>query len=331
VRVLEQDGTFNLTIGNGQMLLGGSQLFPLQVVPSANDPARMTVDYSVQKTGGGTLAVEMPETSIKGGTLGGLMQYRYEVLDATQNELGRLAVGLALEFNQVHEGGFDQNGASGKSFFDVAQPKVIRGQGTQGNLAVTFNDTDALTGHDYQLRFDGTNYVVTDLTTGKTVHESGTPPGVLDGLDFSALSGVQEGDSWMIQPTRNAAASLSVQLTDAANIAAGAKGGDADGDNALLLAKLRSAKTLGEGTLDFNEAYSRIVNSVAVHAQSNGTAAKAQLSLIQQNLSAQQAVSGVNLNEEYVNLMQYQEHFRAASRLIDVSSTLFDTLLGLKA
>jgi len=53
--------------------------------------------------------------------------------------------------------------------------------------------------------------------------------------------------------------------------------------------------------------------------------------LIQQNFSAQQAVSGVNLNEEYVNLERYQEQFRAASRLIDVSGTLFDTLLGLRS
>jgi flagellar hook-associated protein 1 FlgK len=73
------------------------------------------------------------------------------------------------------------------------------------------------------------------------------------------------------------------------------------------------------------------VNKVGVMTQQNATAAKAQATLIQQNFSAQQAVSGVNLNEEYVNLDRYQEQFRAASRLIDVSSTLFDTLLGLRS
>lgn len=339
VRVIEQDGVFNLSIGNGQMLLGGGTAFPLQLIPSANDPARMAIAYTAP-VAGGTQAVEMAETSIKGGTLGGLLQYRHEVLDAAQNELGRLAVGMALKFNEVHKGGFDQNGNPGEDFFNIADPKVIRADNTTGTLAVKFATTgtppqaeiDALTGHDYKLSYDGTNYVLTDLTTGRKLHEDPNPPGVVDGLDFSDLTGAVAGDSWVIQPTREAAGSLKVDLTDTAKIAAaGSNVGDADGDNALLLAKLRTAKTMGSGTLDFNEAYSRIVNSIAVQTQSNGTAAKAQLSLIQQNLSAQQAVSGVNLNEEYVNLMQYQEHFRAASRLIDVSSSLFDTLLSLKA
>lgn len=331
VRVIEQEGVFNLTIGNGQMLLGGGTVFPLQLVPSADDPARMAIAYTAP-VAGGTQAVEMADTSIKGGSLGGLLTYRREVLDAAQNELGRLAVGLALKFNDVHKAGYDQNGSQGVDFFSVADPKVIRADGTTGTLAVTFDDIDALTGHDYRLSFDGTNYVVTDMTTGGKIYDAVAAPGVVDGLNFSSLNGEVAGDSWMIQPTRNAAGSLKVDLSDTAKIAAaGSAVGDADGDNALLLAKLRTAKTMGSGTLDFNEAYSRIVNSVAVQTQSNGTAAKAQLSLIQQNLAAQQAVSGVNLNEEYVNLMQYQEHFRAASRLIDVSSTLFDTLLSLKA
>src|SRR5690606_28973514 len=32
VRVIEQDGSFNITIGNGQVLLGGDTVFPLQAI-----------------------------------------------------------------------------------------------------------------------------------------------------------------------------------------------------------------------------------------------------------------------------------------------------------
>ncbi|MBC7204760.1 MAG: flagellar hook-associated protein FlgK, partial [Pusillimonas sp.] len=106
--------------------------------------------------------------------------------------------------------------------------------------------------------------------------------------------------------------------------------GDADNGNALKLAQLQTGKVLGNGTMSLNESFSQIVNTIGVHTQQNQTAQKAQDTLIQQNFSAQQAISGVNLNEEYVNLERYQEQFRAASRLIDVSSTLFDTLLGLR-
>ena len=96
------------------------------------------------------------------------------------------------------------------------------------------------------------------------------------------------------------------------------------------MAKLQTAKTLGNDTMNFNEAYSQIVNNVGVQTQQIQTAQKAQAALVQQTYAAQQAYSGVNLNEEYVNLQRYQEQFQAASRLIDVSSTLFDTLLSLK-
>jgi flagellar hook-associated protein 1 FlgK len=82
--------------------------------------------------------------------------------------------------------------------------------------------------------------------------------------------------------------------------------------------------------MSLNEAYSQIVNKVGVLTQQNATQARAQATLAQRNSAALQAVSGVNLNEEYVNLMRAQEMFMAASRLIDVSGMLFDTLLGLR-
>src|SRR3546814_765323 len=107
--------------------------------------------------------------------------------------------------------------------------------------------------------------------------------------------------------------------------------GTSNGDVGLELAGLQTAKVLGNGSMSLNEAFSQIVNHVGVMTQQNSTSAKAQATLIQQNYAAQQAVSGVNLNEEYVRLDQYQEQFRAASKLIDVSSSLFDTLLGLRS
>ncbi|CFO11234.1 flagellar hook-associated protein 1 [Bordetella pertussis] len=41
-------------------------------------------------------------------------------------------------------------------------------------------------------------------------------------------------------------------------------------------------------------------------------------------------MSGVNLNEEYVNLTIFQEQYQASAKILDVASTVFDTLLGLR-
>src|SRR5690606_21664753 len=334
VRVIEQDGSFNITIGNGQVLLGGDTVFPLQAIPSADDPTRIVVAYSAPSGAGRTTVIEMADTSISGGSLGGLLQYRNEALDSVQNDLGRLAAGLAMAVNEIHRDGYDVNGVAGQDFFSLAAPKVIESSGNQGNGVATAQLTDAnrLTAQDYRVEFDGVNYQVTSIPGNSVVYHGDSLPASFDGVEFDLAGAPVAGDSWLVQPTREAAGSLKLAIQNASQIAAaGSAAGDADGDNALRLAELQTSKTLNNGTMSMNEAFSQIVNKVGVMTQQNGTAAKAQSTLIQQNYAAQQAVSGVNLNEEYVNLERYQEQFRAASRLIDVSSTLFDTLLSLRA
>lgn len=335
VRVIEQDGTFNLTIGNGQVLLGGDKVFPLVAVPSANDPTRTSVAYSSPSGAGQTTLIELPDSSISGGSLGGLLKFRSEALDSVQNDLGRLAMGLAMEVNRIHQEGFDINGDPGVAFFAVGAPKVTESVGNNGSAigTATITDASALTAQDYLVQFEGGNYKVTSVPAGSVVYTGpASDPVVFDGVEFELNGTPLAGDSWLVQPTRHAAGSLQLAINSASQIAAaGTDAGQADGANALRLAALQAEKILGNGSMSFNEAYSQIVNKVGVMTQQNGTAAKAQATLIQQNYAAQQAVSGVNLNEEYVKLERYQEQFRAASRLIDVSSTLFDTLLSLRA
>lgn len=358
VKVVTQGSNVSLTVGNGQVLLGGDTIYPLQAVASASDPSRVVVAYSAVTGANTTEPVEMDETRITGGSLAGLLSYRREAVDTVQNDLGRMAAGLAITFNRVHKQGFDLTGAPGEQFFTLGDPKVIRGghnnNNTTGGAEATAKfdvdpptaDPDAaskLTAQDYKITFDGTDYTVTrvpDGTTAYTGTDLDTVPQKIDGLVLgidTTGGAAQAGDSWLVQPTRNAAADIKLEITDPAKIAAdGGTGGtpnvasgSANGENALELAKLQTGKTLGNHTMSINESFSQIVNKVGVLTQKNASAAKAQNTLIQQNYSAQQNVSGVNLNEEYVNLNQYQQQFQAASRLIDVSSVLFDTLLGM--
>jgi len=334
VKVFEQDGNVNLTIGNGQVLLGGDTVFPLQAVPSADDPSRTVVAYSAPTGTGRTTLVEMSDSSITGGTLGGLLSYRSGTLDSVQNDLGRLATGLAISVNQVQTAGYDQNGKQGAAFFTLGSPTVLVGADNQGSatLQASFSDPNKLTSQDYKIEFDGSVYKVTSVPNGtqKTYTDLTSNPVDFDGVQIQLSGTPKAGDSWSLQPTRDAAGSISLNLTDPATIAAASTTtGDADGGNALAMAKLQTDKILGNGTMGLNDAFSQIVNKVGVQTQQNATSAKAQATLIQQNYSAQQAVSGVNLDEEYVNLQRYTQQYQAASRLIQTSATLFDTLLGL--
>lgn len=332
IKVTDQEGTFSVALNNGQVLLGGNVAYPLHAKPSDADPSRTVLAYT-QRVGGSnqTTQIEMKDASITGGKLGGLLDYRAQALDSVQNELGRLAVGLAMSVNKIHHEGQDLNGDVGGDFFNIGDIKVLNGANNSSNVQVgaEFADANALTGQDYRIDFDGANYSITRLPNGNTM--ALTDGAVIDGVQYTLPTGAAAGDSWTVQPTRDAASNLSLAVNDPAKIAAGEAGsGNANGENALKLAQLRTGKSLGGGTLSLNEAFAQIVNRVGVMTQQNGTAAKAQASLIQQNYSAQQALSGVNVDEELVNLDRFQDQFRAASRLIDVSSTLFDTLLGLR-
>lgn len=342
VRASEQDGKFNLILGNGQVLLGGNTVYPLETLRAAEDPSRLTIAYTAKDQNGELVKFEMDESRIKGGALGGLLRYRSEALDSVQNELGRLAVGIATAMNEQHKLGYDLNGNQGGDFFTIGDPKIIPSDGndTQG-LSVGFADINALTGQDYRIEFDGSDFTVMTVPSGLVIDHTDPDFSNKTGLniDFSNVTNATAGDSWLIQPTRASAGNIAMNITAPDQIAAAGEDpnnpnvglGGSDNTNALLLADIQSQKILGNSSMNLNEAFSQIVNRVAVMTQQNKTSTSAQEKLVQQNFAAQQAVSGVNLDEEYVNLDRYQEQFRAASRLIDVSSTLFDTLLGLRA
>jgi flagellar hook-associated protein 1 FlgK len=54
----------------------------------------------------------------------------------------------------------------------------------------------------------------------------------------------------------------------------------------------------------------------------------AQTNVLNQVTQRMESISGVNLDEEAANLMRFQQAYQASAQLIQVSNTLFDTLIG---
>jgi len=335
VRVVAQDDMYSLSVGRGQVLLSGETAFPLQAVTSASDPTRLAVAVSVPTTTPGVMRpLELADDVIAGGALGGLLQFRRESLTPLQNDLGKMAVGLAQAFNNLHRQGLDLHGKAGEDFFTLAPAEGVPNTGNTGSaqIKVDYADINAMTGNDYQVAFANGEYTVTRLPGNSVAYHGPAADGIaIDGLKLNLSGTPQSGDKWLLQPTRDAAKGLKVAITDPAKVAAAdTKGGTANGEIALELAKLRSQKVMGNGTVSLSEAYSQLVNKGAVKTQEIGHAAKAAANLIRLSYEKQQAVSGVNLNEEYVNIERYQEQFRAAAQVIDAGTKMFDTLLGLR-
>ncbi len=219
--IKQSDGSYNVYIGNGQSLVVGNQAFTLQTVPSTTDPTKQDVAYV---TNGAT--VRMPPGSLQGGNLGGLLAFRDQTLTNSQNALGQIAIGLASTFNAQQSLGQDLNGNLGKAFFNVATPVVSPSSANTGSATVTASITNvsALTGSDYSLSYNGTNYVLTRLSDNKvtTVAPAATPPTTIsaDGLSIQIAGTPKTGDNFLIRPTVNGAQNISVALTDPSQIAA---------------------------------------------------------------------------------------------------------------
>ncbi|WP_269531976.1 flagellar hook-associated protein FlgK [Chitinimonas sp. BJYL2] len=167
--IKQSDGSYNIFIGNGQNLVVGNQAFTLGAVQAADDPSRFDVAYQQY----GVTAI-IPSSMITGGSLGGVLEFRKEVLDVAQNSLGRVAVALAQAVNVQHRSGQDLNGQYGGNFFQFYAERVNAQHdlGGAGGPSLTAELTSALpfVESDYNVALDatGTNYTITRLTDGQT-------------------------------------------------------------------------------------------------------------------------------------------------------------------
>ncbi|MET0322982.1 MAG: flagellar hook-associated protein FlgK, partial [Duganella sp.] len=105
--------------------------------------------------------------------------------------------------------------------------------------------------------------------------------------------------------------------------------GVGDSRNGALLAGLQTKNIMNNGTATFQGAYAQVVNVVGNKARESQISMNAADAAVVQATKAQQSVSGVNLDEEAANLLRYQQAYQAAGKVMQVASTLFDTLLSL--
>ena len=217
--VLEADGSQSVFIGSGQSLVVGGRSLTLGSAPAPEDPENQQISLVA-----GSARVPMPTSIFQGGQLGGLLSFRDEMLDRSQNTFGRIAMVLAETFNAQHRLGQDLEGVPGLDYFEAPTP-LVQPRSTNAGSAVlqaTVADAGAVTLSDYRILVQGGSFVITRLPEG-TQTTFATLPQTFDGLTLSLAGGAPaEGDSFSLQPTRRAAAQIDLALRDTARIAAAA-------------------------------------------------------------------------------------------------------------
>ena len=500
--IVQQGNSYNVFIGNGQPLVVSTKAFSLVPTVSPTDPGRAGVGYSSNGE-----IITLPESSLPGGKLGGLLEFRANSLDPALNSLGRVAVGLAMTFNAQHKLGTDLSGSLGGDFFVAADPRIDpsgANDAASDEITARIVDPDALTTSDYRVRVDSaTTFVVTRLSNNESLG-GGTLGDIveIEGVEIDTAGTYSVGDEFVVRPTINGATDFRVAITDIARIAAAApvrttapvankgsgkitpadvnstvllrssqltltvpagggtltgfptdvpfsvtsggttttypagttgpvpyvagdtltidgvdlsvptavgahtiarptatltfSGGDltgfpagldlevthsdgsvtsyasvtaatavayqtgdtftfggisfsitgapadtdtfvigantngvGDGRNAVALGALQSANTLGNGTASYQGAYAQLVSAVGNKTRELQVTNQAETKYLEQAVAAQQAESGVNLDEEATNLLRYQQAYQAAGKVMQTASQLFELLLSL--
>jgi flagellar hook-associated protein 1 FlgK len=102
-----------------------------------------------------------------------------------------------------------------------------------------------------------------------------------------------------------------------------------DNGAALLIAQVREQPQTDLGGQSIAERWNQTVQTIAVKTGAARTASES-ATIVKQSLDAQKsAIAGVSMDEEAINLINYQRQYQASARFISVVDEMTQTLLGL--
>jgi flagellar hook-associated protein 1 FlgK len=131
-----------------------------------------------------------------------------------------------------------------------------------------------------------------------------------------------------LDPLASAAFSMRVAISDPRGLAAATV--DADNGNALALTALRDeafVNTTAFPNTTFGEAYAQLVGEVGVRVQGALAASDISAAVATSAETARASKSAVNLDEEAAMLIQYQQAYQAAAKVLQIAQSVFQELL----
>ena len=327
VKVIEQNGNFNVSFANGLPLVTGGRSNRLEAISSGRDDSRLSVGF-VDSAGN---IREIKDEQIRGGELSGVLRSRREVIDPARQKLNQMALVFAEKFNEVHRKGYDANGNTGNDFFAVGGGSVVSNTHNKGkaDFDIKYTDVSAVSGNNYDVSFDGTNWNVTRLPEGTTVNATVTGGKLsFDGMEINITNNTaQAGDSFLLKPVENVIGGMNTLINNAADFAAAdSTGGASNNENIKELVKLQDQKLVG-GTSTLSDFYASLVNDVGSKTKDAQVSSETQNKLTISIYESQQGISGVNTNEESVQMQKMQQFFNANAKVLSTVDELFDVLM----
>ncbi len=235
VTVVEQaNGSLNVLLGKGQLIVSSETSFSLVTLQDAAQPDLVSI--AIQSTGSNVTITD----SVTGGNLGGLLDLRDNLLQSAQNQLGRIAIAVADSVNAQSIQGYDLNNNLGTRLFSTVDTGRLQAQfgGDYLNNGLAVGETVA-----FDLQFDGRT-----VNVSYTVQVGDTNQNIADGLLFGAngidndVNVTDNGDGTYTLAGTTAGVSMTFELYGT-NIKFETAGGPSPLGNNLLITNLTDGAT----------------------------------------------------------------------------------------
>ncbi len=165
-----------------------------------------------------------------------------------------------------------------------------------------------------------------DLTSAvNTVHAAGYGSDGLTGRNFfTDITALPPGSI----PSRN----VGLAIANAYEVAAAGNSGAAPGDNetALAIAELEVTHHVATTDDTFDNYFSKMVSSVGIEAARNDLALSGAEDATVQLQNLRDGYSGVSLEEEMIDLIQFQRGFESSAKFLSTVDEMMNALLQLK-
>jgi flagellar hook-associated protein 1 FlgK len=343
----QPDGSVSVFSGDTNLVDDGTSQ-QVNVAQSINDGITVST-LEMQGTN-----APLPASS---GELQGLISSRDDVLGGFQDQLNSFTATLTNEFNKIYSGGqgttaYTQTASlnavsdpsvplnssqAGLPFtptngsFQIITTNTQTGASTTNNIPVTLLGA----GHDTTLNslaaeINGVSGLSAQVSNG-TLTISSTSPNTqfAFGKDTSGTLAALGINTFF---TGSQAGSIGVNntlLQDPTKFAASSGGVGADTDNAQTLAGFLTLPLASQNGATIQTLYNTMTNGVSQNS-ANATATSNAADTLQSTLSSQEtAYSGVNIDDEVVNMMNYQEAYQASAKYISTLSDLLSMLVQL--
>ncbi len=317
------NGTVDISMSGGLELVRGGTANEIEVTKDEYGDTKLTLH-----------GVEISNNPEKiGGVLGGALFSLEEVVKETERLISKITLGFVAELNKANQEGFKDDGTPGSPLVDIPDVPGTPSSDNTGNANVVVsldeNNVSELSEGPIIMTKTAAGYEFYDESTGETMVTSTLPADVF-GYTIDAPNGtMNNGDSFELDPLGAMMDGAKVVGTPE-DIAPAGSSPVVEGDNTNLqnLSEVFDEPIFDGGTDSVVEELADVFVQIGNNTQEADQMLQTAVAMNDAAMANWSSYSGVSIQEEELNLLQFQQIYQSVSKVISTADDMMDSLLN---